>query len=76
MVDTIPVEMRVRSGFLVTTDIRRFPAEQEIETLVDGVGEQRGVDDIVPQRGGREDGFTTENEVHEGGPITPVSQVA
>jgi hypothetical protein len=51
---------------LVTTNILRFPAEKEVKRLVDDVGEQRGVDDIVPQRSGRKDGFTTENEVHEG----------
>ena len=74
-IDTIPVEVRVRGGFLVTTDIRRFPTEQEIETLVNDTGEQRRVDDVVPQRGGREDCFTTENKEHEGGTSTSMSQV-
>lgn len=75
MVNNIPVEVRVRSGLLVTSDIRRFPTEQEIKTLVNDGSEQRRVDDIVPQWGGREDGFTTENKVHEGRSITSMSQV-
>jgi hypothetical protein len=75
-VNTIPVKVRVCSRFLVTADVRRFPTEQEIKTLVDNVGEQRRVDDVVPQRSGREDGFTTENKVHEGGSSTSMSQAA
>jgi hypothetical protein len=67
--------VRVRSRFLVRSDVRRFPAEKEIKRLVDDAGEEGRVDDVVPQRGGREDGFTTENEVHEGGSIAPMSQV-
>ena len=67
--------MRVRGGFLVASDIPRFPTEKEIKRLVDDGGEQRRVDDVVPQRGGGKDGFTTENEVHEGGSITPMSRV-
>ena len=67
---TVPVEVRVRGGFLVTSDVIGFPAEKEIERLVDDVGEQRRVDDIVPQRGGGKNSFTAENEVHEGGSNT------
>ena len=74
--NTIPVEVRISGGFLVATDIRRFPAEKEIKTLVDEDSEQRGVDKIVPHRGGREDGFTAEKKVQEGGSIASVSQVA
>lgn len=75
MTNTVPIEVRVRSGFLVTSDIRRFPTEQEIKALVDDVGEQRRVDDIAPHRCRRKDSFTTENKVHEGGAVTPMSQV-
>ena len=45
---TIPVEVGVRSRFLVTRDIRQFPTEKKIEALVDDVGEERRVNDIVP----------------------------
>lgn len=70
---TVPVEVRVRGRFLVTRDVLRFPAEKKIERLVDDAGEKRRVDDIVPQRGGRKDGFATENEVQEGGSIRLMS---
>jgi len=72
---TVPVEVRVGGGLLVASDILRFPIEKEIERFVDDGGKQRGVDDVVPVRSGRKNGFTTENEVHEGGSITPMSQV-
>lgn len=44
--------MRVRSGFLVRSNILRFPVEKEIKRLVNDVGEKGRVDNIVPQRGG------------------------
>ena len=72
---TVPVEVRVGGGLLVTSNVLGFPTEKEIERFVDEGGEKRRVDDVVPVRGGRKDGFTTENEVHEGGSITPMSQV-
>lgn len=71
---TVPVEVRVRGGFLVTGDVLGFPTEKEIKRFVDDAGEQRRVDDIAPQRGGRKDGSTTKNEVHKGGSVTPMSQ--
>jgi len=70
---TVPVEVRVGGGLLVTSDVLGFPTKKEIERFVDDGGEQRRVYDVVPVRGRRKDGFTTENEVHEGGPITPMS---
>jgi len=56
-------------------NILRFPAEKEIKRLVNDVGEKGRVDDVVPQRSGRKDGFTTENKVYEGGSIVLMSQV-
>jgi len=61
------IEVRVRSRFLVRGDVRGFPTEKEIKKLVDNVSKKGRVDDVVPQRGGGEDSFTTENEIHEGG---------
>ena len=69
MCGTIPVEVRVRGRFLVISDILRSPVEKETKRFVDGAGEQRGVDDIAPPRGGRKDGSAAENEVNEGGSI-------
>lgn len=66
---TIPIEVRVRGRFLIRRDVRGFPAEKEIKRLVDDAGEKRRIDDVVPERSGREDGFAAENEVHEGGSI-------
>ena len=66
----LPVEVRVRSGLLIRRDILGFPVEKEIKRFVDGVGEYRRVNNVIPHRGGRKDGFPTEDEVHEGGSIT------
>jgi hypothetical protein len=35
---TAPVEVRIGSRLLVTSDIQRFPTEEEIKTLVDDFG--------------------------------------
>lgn len=71
----VPIEVRIRSRFLVTTDVLGFPTEKEIKRLVDDVGEKGRVDDMIPQWDGREDSFATKNEVHERGPITTMSQI-
>ena len=49
--ESIPVEVRVCSRFLVAGYIRRFPTEKEIQTFIHDFGENRRVDNIVPHWG-------------------------